>query len=172
MFWLFITSHLVIEGFLSLCVLIFPHVSCYVLTLMFPASPPLHCVSLSNGPWLSFRPPLPFHFLITSPLPSLTGAQTRLPLCYSTFRSVPHFLAALRSDPTAAGNGYLQHSFLSSALSPAPCHCPYERARLQQVVSSTLSALRQLLSLLLTSSGPSITGCSSLTGPLLCYPQS
>lgn len=56
---------------------------------------------------LPFIPPLPFHFLITSPLPSLAGAQTRLSLRYSTFRSFPHFLAVLRRDPVATGNGYL-----------------------------------------------------------------
>lgn len=37
---------------------------------------------VSNGPWRSLPPPFPFHFLITSPLPSLTGAQTRLSLRY------------------------------------------------------------------------------------------
>lgn len=67
----------------------------------------------SNGLWLSFPPPLSFHFLITSTLPSLSAAQTRLSLCYFTFCSVPHLLVVLRHDPAAAGNGHLQQSFLS-----------------------------------------------------------
>lgn len=112
---------------LNICV----HV--YTLTstpLAFPS--PLPAIMCSwgvfSGPWLSFPPPLPSHFLITSPLPSLTGAQTRLSLRYSTFRSVPHFLAVLRHDPAVTGNGHLQRSFLSLAqclshtlrLSPPP----------------------------------------------------
>lgn len=130
----------------------------------------------SNGPWLSFPPPLPFHFLITSPLPSLTGAQTRLSLCYSTFRSVPHFLAALRHDPAAAGNGHLQRSFLSLLLHAALAH-HFSRpslgahTHLEQVVSSTLSVVRQLLSPLVTSSAPSTAPCSTLSGHLLYYPH-
>lgn len=129
---------------------------------------------VSNGPWLFYPPPLPFHFLITSPLPSLTGAQTRLSLRYSTFRSVPHFLAALRRDPAAAGNGHLQRSFLSLALSRTLClsHLPssahtWSRS---QIISSTLSVVRQLLSLLVTSSAPAFAPCSTLSRPSSIIP--
>lgn len=135
---------------------------------------------VSNGPWLFFPPPLPFHFLITSPLPSLTGAQTRLSLRYSTFRSVPHFLAALRHDPAAAGNGHLQRSFLSLALSLAPCLSrtlclsPFPSSghtwSRSQIISSTLSVVRQLLSLLVTSSAPAAAPFSTLSGPSSIIP--
>lgn len=37
---------------------------------------------VSNGPWCSLPPPFLFHFLITSPLPCLAGAQKRLSLRY------------------------------------------------------------------------------------------
>lgn len=103
--------------------------SCWFLNSACPAPPPslvellasfsllpaIMCSwSVSIGPWLSFPPPLPFHFLITSPLPSLTGAQSRLSLHDSIFCSVPHFLAVLRRDPTATGNGHF----------PPPCSMP------------------------------------------------
>lgn len=130
----------------------------------------------SNGPWLSFPPPLPFHFLITSPLPSLTGAQTRLSLCYSTFRSVPHFLVAPRHDPAAAGNGHLHHSFLSLApclsctlcISSLPSSSHTQNR--SQIISSTLSVVRQLLFLLVTCSALANVPCSTLSGPSSIIP--
>lgn len=162
---------------LNICV----HV--YTLTstpLAFPS--PLPAIMCSwgvfSGPWLSFPPPLPSHFLITSPLPSLTGAQTRLSLRYSTFRSVPHFLAVLRHDPAVTGNGHLQRSFLSLAqclshtLRLSPPHLPSSAHtwNRSQIISSTLSVVRQLLSPLVTSSAPATAHCSTLSGPSSIIP--
>lgn len=124
---------------------------------------------VSNGPWHSFPPPLPFHFLITSPLPSLTGAQTRLSLCYSTFHSNPHFLAQ------AWPHGSRKWAFatvISLSCPMPPSHnmylTPPSSAHTwngSQIISSTLNAVRQLLSLLVTSSPPDTAPCSTLSGP-------
>lgn len=124
---------------------------------------------VSNGPWHSFPPPLPFHFLITSPLPSLTGAQTRLSLRYSTFHSNPHFLAQ------AWPHGSRKWAFatvISLSCPMPPSHnmylAPPSSAHTwngSQIISSTLNAVRQLLSLLVTSSPPDTAPCSTLSGP-------
>lgn len=59
------------------------HLSPQLLWAPCSLSAPIMCSwGVSNGPWLSFPPPFPFHFLITSPLPYLSRAQTRLSLCY------------------------------------------------------------------------------------------
>lgn len=78
--------------------------------------------SISISLWLSFPPPLPFHFLITGPLPSITGAQSRLSLRYSIFCSVPHFLAVLRHDPHGSRK-WAFATLISHSLTPslAPC---------------------------------------------------
>lgn len=84
--------------------------------------------------------------------------------------STPSYTSWLKRDPAAAGNGHLQHSFLSlppwlscticlSTL-PSSTHT-WNRS---QIISSTLSVVRQLLSLLVTSSHPAAVPCLTLSG--------
>ena len=85
--------------------------------------------------------------------------------------STPSHTSWLKHDPAAAGNGHLQHSFLSLARClfrticsprlPSSTHT-WNRS---QIISSTLSVVRQLLSLLVTSSPPAAVPCSTLRGP-------
>lgn len=122
----------------------------------------------------------PLSFSHNKPPALFTGVQTRLSLRYSTFCSVPHFLMALRHDPTVTGNGHLRRSSLSLALSLAPCLSRTLCLSLlpssahtwnrSQIISRTLSVVRQLLSLLVTSGAPATAHCLTLSGPSSIIP--
>lgn len=103
----------------------------------FSALPAIMCSrGVSNGPWLSFPPPFPFHFLITSP-PALShwSSDKIIPLLFSP--STPSHTSWLKHDPKEAGNGHLQYSFLSLALCLSCTIClsppPTRRTHLEQV---------------------------------------
>lgn len=138
----------------------------------FSALPAIMCSrGVSNGPWLSFPPPFPFHFLITSP-PALShwSSDKIIPLLFSP--STPSHTSWLKHDPKEAGNGHLQYSFLSLALClscticlPPPLLPGAHTWNRSQIISSTLSVVRQLLSLLVTSSHPAASPCLTLRGP-------
>lgn len=112
---------------------------------------------VSNGLWCSLPPPFPFYFLITSPLPSLLGAQTRLSLRYFHLPLHPTLPGSSMTPQQQEMGLFSVHFFFSPLcvfLVTHPLPPSAHTLNRSQIISSTLSVARQLLYLLVTSSLP------------------